>query len=232
MKKMLKKTNRGLLLSGIVLVVLVVYISYDYISFNSQKEKIRSMITNYYNEAYEINTSFTTFSDSEKKDAQNLIEKYWCEGSNTLFEPTTKSIMLKNIDELFSKSSQNSSITDAKTSVKSMKIQKSGTGYASVTAAFSTSVSGLYYSLFLTPSSCNILSENDHSIDFYDENYFGTNNIEDDYSEAEMSQSYKDKSVTLVYDFEVTIQVKKEADGWKILAIYGYVTDSNLSLNN
>ena len=51
MKKFLKKTNRGIILSAICLVILVIYVSVDFITFSTQKDTIRQTTENYINDA-------------------------------------------------------------------------------------------------------------------------------------------------------------------------------------
>lgn len=49
-------TNRGIILSAICLVILVIYVSVDYITFSTQKDTIRQTTENYINDVLKTNS--------------------------------------------------------------------------------------------------------------------------------------------------------------------------------
>ncbi len=54
MKKFLKRMNRGLLLGGAILVVLIIYIIVDYSNFSSERAVIKEQLEDYVDEFYEL----------------------------------------------------------------------------------------------------------------------------------------------------------------------------------
>ena len=67
MKKFMKKANRGLLLTAVVLTVMIIYVLADYISFQSEKETINDTVNQYFTDIYQINTTADGGSDNHKR---------------------------------------------------------------------------------------------------------------------------------------------------------------------
>ena len=86
MKKFLKHGNRGLLLSGIVLVALIIFIIADYIQFNTQKDEIKAAINNYYSEIFALDTESKTIDEAialyDKNKALLKLGSKYCTDDN------------------------------------------------------------------------------------------------------------------------------------------------------
>ena len=74
-----KKVNRGLLLGAIVLILLILYLIAEHISFTNKKTQIRSVVENYITELEHLNESAVSLNE-----ALPSLETYWTTGSTTL----------------------------------------------------------------------------------------------------------------------------------------------------
>ena len=76
MKKFLKKTNRGIILSAICLVILVIYVSVDYITFSTQKDTIRQTTENYINDVLKTNSESVDLN-KHRELITDILNNYW-----------------------------------------------------------------------------------------------------------------------------------------------------------
>lgn len=227
MKKFLKKANRGLLLSAICLSILTIYVTADYISFQSQKDTINQTINNYYSAIYDSNTSQLKGSKEHSEEIKKIINDYWCDSETSLDWATNQSEMMDNVSQIFDGKDVVYDISKVDFNIKQIKIKKSGPGYASVELSYSASITGKSGSYTLTPSSYRILSE-----DMYEDEYM----YDDEYSEEDENQEDDKedtpKEGTLSYQADATIELHKENGEWKICAIQAYDTYSSFNYSD
>lgn len=224
MKKFLKKANRGLILSSVVLVILVTYIIADYVSFQSQKDTINQVINNYYDEIYKTNTDSDGLSDSHHNKVKDIINTYWCDADSSLQWATNKSTMMEFASDIFTDQETVYDISDVDFKIRKIKIKKIGPGYASVSLTYTANITGMSNSCVLTPSNYRILSD-------YEDDYYG---YEDDASKnPEDASTEQPKKGTLSYTADdVTIELHREDGVWKICAINAYESSSSFDYIN
>lgn len=220
MKKILKKANRGLLLSAVVLSILTIYVIADYVSFQSQKDTINQVIINYYDEICKTNVEPDALSAAHHEKVKDIIQTYWSDADTSLNWSTTKSDMMNFATELFTGDDIVYDITDVDYKTQNIKIKKTGPGYASVTLKYTTSITGMSDSHILTPSNLRVMS--DSSEDYYED-------VETAIDTPESSENISQKGI-LTYSANVTIELHKDNGEWKICAIDAYENSS--SFNN
>ena len=71
MKRFLKKANRGLLLGGFALILLVIYVVVDYSGFSEEKPKVKETVENYIEKFYE------KLSANDYKGISELVDNTW-----------------------------------------------------------------------------------------------------------------------------------------------------------
>ncbi len=71
MKRFLKKANRGLLLGGLVLFLLVIYIYVDYSTFDEEKPKVKEAVENY------IDSFYKNLSENDYEGLYKVVNDYW-----------------------------------------------------------------------------------------------------------------------------------------------------------
>ncbi len=71
MKRFLKKANRGLLLGGLALILLIIYIIVDYSGFSEEKPKVKKTVENYIEKFYE------KLSANDYKGISELVDNTW-----------------------------------------------------------------------------------------------------------------------------------------------------------
>ncbi|MBR3646401.1 MAG: hypothetical protein IKN54_08275 [Lachnospiraceae bacterium] len=206
MKKYLKKTNRGIIATALVVFILTTYISSDYIRFMGQKDDIKNLVTNYLTESLDLNTSLKDFSEDEKKLITEHIDKYWGidETSKEYYE--TKSYLIASVDKLFKIKPKNSLITDVKSAITKIKVKKSRPNYAIVTALVNFSVTGKDTSFILKYDDfCTITDQTPIS---------SLNN-----SDSLLNKTPDKRDYHFSEETECTIKLKKIDGQWKIISI-------------
>ena len=71
MKRFLKKANRGILLGGFALILLVIYIVVDYSGFSNEKPKVKEAVENYIEKFYE------KMSANDYEAISELVDDTW-----------------------------------------------------------------------------------------------------------------------------------------------------------
>lgn len=239
MKKFMKKTNRGIILTAIVLSILSIYVSADYAAFQTQKDTIKQNVSDYMTKIYEANTN-NSGTDKEKLDAiLNLISTYWTDSSDSNTDGVTRSLMEKNASYMFDNPTPLvHDISQTSFNINSMSVSKSGPGYALVTIEYQVTAKGMDNSFLLTPSSLRLLSDMysvyvtySDFVSYEDSNANANNESSDDY-EGEYKLDLKNpKSGTLQYNATASIELVREKDSWKICNISG-LQDSGSFDNN
>lgn len=223
MKKFLKKANRGLLLSAIILVVLVIYIVSDYFSFQSQKDTINQTVNNYFTDIYNANLTKTGTLTEHCDEIKKIIRSYWSDAETFDSWTTRQSDMIDYAEYLITDKEAVLDISDVNFSISQMKVKKIGPGYASVTLSYSVSITGKSNSYAITPSYCRILSENEDS---WDED----EDMDDLKDSTENNGTSKKEPVlgTLKYSVpEAVIELHKEDGTWKICSFDAYSNSSS-----
>lgn len=141
MKKFLKRANRGLILGGIILVILVIYLVIDYATFSAQKDDIANVVKGYIAEIDALNTDADSFDETKFDDTmakiQTILDTYFCDKSGSQGSYVyTKSKLYTEYAE--SKTwvelqADGSSITDADYEYSNFSVKKNGPGSAYVT---------------------------------------------------------------------------------------------------
>lgn len=211
MKKFLKKTNRGIVLSAICLVILVIYVSADYITFSTQKDTIRQTTDNYISDVLKTNSESVDL-DKHQKLIKDTLDNYWT-NKNYLASGTTISGIKSALDSTTDSDDSLFDITDASGSIQSIKISKVGPKIACANIKYTVDIIGKKSSILFTPGAIGIL--NDYTNDYYDDDSdFSGNTSNSDY--------YK-----LNCNCEGTIYYTYVSGKWKISNWDSYVTDSN-----
>lgn len=151
LKKMWKTSNRGLILGLILIVVLVIYISVDKITFNNEKPLIEETLNNYVKELTEViqtdeafitsGSKWTSDSLNElKKEYQEVLNKYWTNtfyvDSNYSWGQQSLSACRQNLNDLFDPqppAADSEYITNLTYRIVDSKITKNGPNGAKVT---------------------------------------------------------------------------------------------------
>lgn len=132
MKKFLKRANRGLLLGGIIIFVLVIYIIIDYTRFSSEKDVIKKQVENY------IDSFFSFLENEDYEELSTLINNNWTlKPVMSDYYFTTKMDMLEiaetSINNLSDKNQKGYyDISDVTYRITSCSVKKAGPNMASV----------------------------------------------------------------------------------------------------
>lgn len=229
MKKFFKKANRGLLLSAIVLLVVIIYIVADYVSFNSQKSTIRDVVENYYKDIYSLNTLKGGKSDETCKKTKDVIDKYWSDADSSLSWATYKNQLMSDAVNMFDKT-DTSTVFDnsaAEYNIQELKISKSGPSYALITISYSASITGKSNSNAITVAGMRTLYDAEDE----DDESSNDENINDNENSAD--NKVESKEGTLNYSSkDAYIELHKESGKWKICAIDAYDSTSDFSYSD
>lgn len=128
MKFYSKKVNRGLLLGGVCLIVLIFYLIAEQIYFTGEKEQIQSVMEDYLEKVEQLNESAVSFNE-----ALPLLETYWSTGSTSLSCSWTNMAMA--LHTLFS--SNRCEIDKTESSAGQYRIVQNGTNRATVECTYS-----------------------------------------------------------------------------------------------
>lgn len=156
MKIFLKRVNRGLLLSAICLIVLIIYISIDYITFSTKKDAIRQRATDYVTAVAASNVIAGDFNQ-HKDQISSVINEYWCDQNidSTAFNASDLKSQLTDLedDNFFD-------ILTASASIKSIKISKAGPNIALAQIKYTIDTTGKGNSILFAPASIVPLNYN------------------------------------------------------------------------
>lgn len=214
MKKFLKKTNRGIILSAICLVILVIYVSVDYITFSTQKDTIRQTTENYINDVLKTNSESVDLN-KHRELITDILNNYWTD-KHYSSSGSTISGMKATLDSTLDADNSLFDIKDASGSVQSIKISKAGPKIASANIKYTVDIVGKETSTVFTPGTICTLS--DYNNDYYDD---GSEDSQDS-NNASTNDYYKVNCTC-----EGTIYYTYESGKWKISTWDSYVTDSN-----
>ena len=163
MKKFLKKTNRGIILSAICLVILVIYVSVDYITFSTQKDTIRQTTENYINDVLKTNSESVDLN-KHRELITDILNNYWTD-KHYSSSGSTISGMKATLDSTLDADNSLFDIKDASGSVQSVKISKAGPKIASANIKYTVDIVGKETSTVFTPGTICTLS--DYNNDYY-----------------------------------------------------------------
>lgn len=232
MKQFMKKANRGLLLTAVILTVMIIYVLSDYISFQSEKKTINDTVNKYFTEIYQINTYAKGNSENHKQEIIDIIDSYWTYENPSIDWCTQKSDMLNNVKYMFEElKSENTWLYDVSNvdfNINGLKIQKAGPGYAKVTLAYTASITGKAGSYAITPSNYRVLDDTygDQVYDIYDYSNIADNNLSKE--KQEQLTQLQNKEGTLKYSVrEASIELHKEDGKWKICGFDAWEYESS-----
>lgn len=236
MKKFMKKANRGLLLTAVVLTVMIIYVLADYISFQSEKETINDTVNQYFTDIYQINTTADGDSENHKKEITNIIDSYWTYEKPSIDWCTTKSDMLNNVKYMFEDLKLENiwlyDVSEVDFNINGLKVQKAGPGYAKVTLNYTASITGKAGSYVITPSNYRSLdyTYSDQVYAIYDYNDIVENNLSTE--KQEQLTQLQSKVGTLKYSVqEASIELHKEDGKWKICGFDAWEYESSFDVS-
>ncbi|MCD8118581.1 MAG: hypothetical protein LUE29_03715 [Lachnospiraceae bacterium] len=227
MKKFLKRANRGLILGGIILVILVVYLVIDYATFSAQKDDIANVVKGYISEMDALNTDADSFDETKFDDTlakiQTILETYFCDKSGSQGSYVyTKNKLYTNYQD--SKTwveiqAEGSIITDADFEYTSFSVKKNGPGSAYVTVE-------LTYNYVIEIPSASFNYDDTYGEDDYvmaDIGVFGPAGFS--FIDPEVSISVLESSETITRNESLTatwyVELYKVDGEWKISNIDG-----------
>ena len=216
MKKFLKHGNRGLLLSGIVLVALIIFIIADYIQFNTQKDEIKAAINNYYREIFALDTESQTIDEAKAK-YKTLLQDSFTEKGDETFSGSQNTLLssLENYDI----STCNFDIRDAGYQIDEISIKKGATGQAILSVTYRGSITATMDTVVITPGGLQTLQE------YYDMYYYY-----DNYGPEEQEQNNRPEGKdirTFTFESHAEISMEKEKGQWKLSSWDNYCYNVN-----
>ena len=214
MKKFLKHGNRGLLLSGIVLVALIIFIIADYIQFNTQKDEIKAAINNYYSEIFALDTESKTIDEAKAK-YKTLLQDSFTEKGDETFSGSQNTLLssLENYDI----STCNFDIRDAGYQIDEISIKKGATGHAILSVTYRGSITATMDTVVITPGGLQTLQE------YYDMYYYY-----DGPEEQEQNNRPEGKDIrTFTFESQAEISMEKEKGQWKLSSWDNYCYNVN-----
>lgn len=207
MKKYMKHANRGLLLTAVVLVIMIIYITVDYIQFATQKSAIQDVANQYIEAVFETNLE-SKDPETAKDNYEGIINQYFTENGNTTYY-LSKSSLLSDMEAMIQAESP-VAVTEAECQIKSISVKKSGTGSSNVHIEYSGTFVGRGDSIVLSPGGIGVMSD-------YDEMFGGM------YNEGVAAEDTEKKDYTKKYSFsyqgEANMSLKKENGTWKIASL-------------
>lgn len=216
MKKFLKHGNRGLLLSGIVLVALIIFIIADYIQFNTQKDEIKAAINNYYSEIFALDTESKTIDEAKAK-YKTLLQDSFTEKGDETFSGSQNTLLssLENYDI----STCNFDIRDAGYQIDEISIKKGATGQAILSVTYRGSITATMDTVVITPGGLQTLQEYYDMYYYYD--YYGP-------EEQEQNNRPEGKDIrTFTFESHAEISMEKEKGQWKLSSWDNYCYNVN-----
>lgn len=201
MKKFLKKANRGVLLAGFALFLLVIYIYVDYSGFSEEQPKIQETVENYIEDFYK------ELSENDYEGIYKLVDEYWSDelimlGNNRYYEDkeALSQFFEENINYKHKDKYGETSCT-----INILTVSKLGPGMAKARVNYSAEMElgadTYYHSPFLS----------------YKESGYG-------YDEENNNRYI----YTVVYQFEICL--RKVDDEWKLVQATGSEQDSHVKI--
>lgn len=218
MKNKLKRINRGLVLGGIIIVVMVFYIIIDARNFKSEKPQIEQTVSDFVTELAEFNVTPEKYrtdgieystEDAEKRisEFEKFTDKYWTAGEPALddfgwasYMSTFRSSMKDVIDQV-----DRGYITSYSAQPSNVEISKDGPNAAIVTCEINTLYTCINNSIIISPMG------ND---DYYDDT------------------PYEDEMLKVSRSFECTFNMERTSDGWKIISCECYTIEYSNTIDS
>lgn len=211
LKQLWKKANRGVILAGICIIVLACYITIDKITFNSEKPQINQQMKSYIEDYLTaIVTSDKVIQnngvwDNEDRNAQkdsmtNFVSKYWTDtnySSSSMNYLIDKSSFLDVINLVYDNSLKNQTgfISKIDHLISKVSISKNGPSAA-------------YYTCTL-----KVTLTSTGAIDF-PTIYGSTMNTDNSFYNGEKPEAMLTQ--TVVYEFNLEVELLREKGEWKI----------------
>lgn len=141
MKRFLRKMNRGLILAALILVGVVIFVTVDNASFKRSKPVIQKQVEAYLEEVKRVNLE----PAEEKVDqAKELLEEYWCDGSNGMnmsYGQMSKEEGIAYLKRVKEQGGDRNQVVDYTDMIRSVDIVKNGPGCAKAVVAYEASIS-------------------------------------------------------------------------------------------
>lgn len=141
MKKFFKRANRGLLLGGVILLVLIVYIIVDYSRFSSEKDTIKKQIESY------MDSFLTCLEANDYEAVLKLVNDNWTGkavmNNYYFYDISDITAAVKNAKEQASTENPKYiyDVSDADYRITSTSIKKAGPNMATVTLKYTITLS-------------------------------------------------------------------------------------------
>ncbi len=207
MKKYMKHANRGLLLTAVVLVIMIIYIIVDYIQFATQKSAIQDVANRYIEAVFDANLE-NKVPETAKDNYAGIVDQYFTENYNKTYYLNHSSLQ-SQIEQVIQPKSP-VAITEAECQIKSISVKKSGTGSSNVHIEYSGTFVGRGDSIVFSPGGIGVMSDYDDMFGgMYYEDADAENTVEKDYT----------KNYNFSYQGEANMSLKKENGTWKIASL-------------
>lgn len=225
MRTFLKRTNRGLVLSAIILAILVIFVSVDYAKFNSQKDIIKDTLKDYIEVTLESNVQHS--DDAAQTNAINeIIPKYWSENEGSVSFATTRRTLHNNLESAIKDKDMVFGATDVDYSILTATVRKAGPGIARISLEYKAHITAPNNTYVYTPADIEPMYYYNDSGDIYvdgDEGY-------DDYEDEDDEQNkVSDVECSFSYTAEAVVEMVYENGTWKISNWDGYIYNSTYS---
>ena len=171
MKKFLKKANRGLLLGGLALFLLIIYIYVDYSGFDEEKTKVKEVVENY------IENFYMKMSQNDYEGIYELVDKSWSDeiiitGEDYYYEDKEN---LSQFFEAHKSKTTKEQYGKVTSDIEMLSVSKIGPDMAKVEVSYSVNMEigaeSKYYSPFTSYSS-RLYEDDIHKEYIYKVEYF------------------------------------------------------------
>lgn len=140
MKRFLRKMNRGLILAALILVGVVIFVTVDNARFKRSKPAIQKQVEAYLEEVKRVNLE----PAEEKVDqAKELLEQYWCDGSNGMnmsYSQMSKEDGIAYLKRVKEQGGDRNQVLDYIDMIRSVDIVKNGPGCAKAVVFYEASI--------------------------------------------------------------------------------------------
>lgn len=218
-----RKMNRGLLLGGILVLIVVLYTIVTALTFQFQKSDIREVVSDFVNEATDLHTEEGT--EAEKKESfAKILSKYTTQKGVATESSYDRSQMQDAYAEFLANVHEDVKVNeidvrfDSEDPDKNFYITRAGVSYAKV--------------MLNVRVDCEMdmpQSMYEYGVEFGSILYMPGSVVEKiDYKEFEGEEEDKVRHYSGSFNYDVTIIMEKSGGEWKVSAVEGVYLNGNM----